>query len=220
MLWWDKVRLSLSPDTVTVIEDFMVDGLVIQNIHPRRLAQLAFRYNFNDPAVLNLDWEAVCQYYSVKLHTIEFLRNLPADGYVVGNSHDDSCSTCSEIVESKVYAVKDAPDLPCCEFCRCCWTQFLPDMSYIKNGRIECVLGNETEDERVMWIKENRKLFNGKYETPNLVDESTEGKKLTKKLSDNFRSLLINDPERLKFLIEHDRPTLKILLNKERIKHG
>ena len=71
-----------------------------------------------------------------------------------------------------------------------------------------------------MWIKENRKLFNGKYETPNLVDESTEGKKLTKKLSDNFRSLLINDPERLKFLIEHDRPTLKILLNKERIKHG
>ncbi len=213
-LWWDKVRTSLSSKTISEIENFMVDGLIVNNIHPRRLAQLAFRYNFNDPNVLNMEWEAICQYYSVRLHSIEFLRKQHNDGFVVGNSHIDSCSVCSEVIDCKVYPVQNVPSLPCCDFCRCMWTQFLPDMSYIKNGRVEFVHGNVTEIERIMWIKENRKLFNGKYETPNLMDESPEGKKLTNKLSDNFQSLLINDPERLKYLIDHDRTTLKKLLNK------
>ena len=62
-LWWDKVRTSLSSKTISEIENFMVDGLIVNNIHPRRLAQLAFRYNFNDPNVLNMEWEAICQYY-------------------------------------------------------------------------------------------------------------------------------------------------------------
>ena len=51
--------------------------------------------------------------------------------------------------------------------CRCTYTPFMPDMSYIKNGKVKFVLGDKDEKERVTWIKRNRDLFHGNFEKEN-----------------------------------------------------
>ncbi len=199
---------SFDPKDLDALEKFMIDGLLVKNMHPTKLASVAYHQFKNSVYGFN-DWEWVTGYYSSRLWAIEFLRKQPDDGYVVGNSHDDSCDDCKDNINNKVYSVKNVPALPCCEFCRCRWTTFMPDMSYIKDGKVQFVLNNEMEAERVSWIKKNRKLFKRKYEKPNFTDESGS----SKRRSEKFLNLLIENPERIKYLIENDRDTLKKLID-------
>lgn len=165
-LWWVRVRAKLSEETVSLIEDFITNGLLKEKLSPKRLAQLAFSTDFKDDATLNLDWEWLCQYYMIRFSASRTLEKLQPHDYVVGNSLDGACEVCSEKINLRIYQVMDVPTLPACDFCRCGWSEWLPELFYIKNGRTEFAIDETSEKERVEWIVANRHIFKGKYETP------------------------------------------------------
>lgn len=205
----EKVLESFETEDLNVLDDFMIDGLIVRNIHPRKLASEAY-HHFKNSIYEFGDWGWVIQYYSQKLHSIKYLESIPRNGFVVGNSHHDACNECNNNISAKVYSVRKVYNLiPCCDFCRCLWLEFLPDKSYIKGGKVVFVLNNEMEDERVVWIKSNRHLFKRKYEIHQYVDESPEARKRVRK----FRKLLLNDSKLLKYLFDNNRDTLKRYLN-------
>ena len=53
--------------------------------------------------------------------------------------------------------------------CRCRYTPFMPDMAYIKDGKVKFVLGDKDEKERVKWVKKNSDLFQGNFQEARLT---------------------------------------------------
>ena len=49
--WWEQARSKLNAKTVALIEDFMKQGLQEKNLHPRRLAQIAYGTDFKDEVI-------------------------------------------------------------------------------------------------------------------------------------------------------------------------
>ena len=61
------------------------------------------------------------------------------------------------------------PVIPLHPNCRCTYTPFMPDMAYIKDGKVKFVLGDKDEKERVQWVKRNKDLFQGQFEEQQLI---------------------------------------------------
>jgi len=162
--WWEKVKETLSQSAIDAIHKFMYEGLIKRNLHPTKVARFAFHHDFEDAAVLNLDWEAVSQYYLTFFHSSRALGELAPDKYVVGMSHDTACAKCKALIDNKIYLVSNAPTLPCCDFCRCLLLEWLPKLYYLKDGRVEFAIDEQSELERIQWVKENRDIFAGKFE--------------------------------------------------------
>ena len=199
----------------------MVVQAQFNRTHPRQLAQKMFREISDDKGALNRDWERVAITEMNRASSDGFIANQPDGEYVVGNAHDDACSYCHTMINSKVYRVNHdggqdydhlppdseeykklnkqwdqeiwvgksnmkrsfskrkrtpkglipreqhelaKPVIPLHPNCRCTYTPFMPDMAYIKDGKVKFVLGDKDEKDRVKWVKKNSDLFQGNFQ--------------------------------------------------------